>query len=187
MLLIYGGGTSALLLLQLRTQLDHLAIEDLETVEGFLSFSPDGKVILQNDYHDHPYPTKMTERLMEVWSEDGTLLYRNELLGARALGGPPSPAEGVDSYSERSIRLADRTPVRLVSKRHTLQGRPTLIRVGFSQEPLRQRFWQVAIGLIAGLPLALGLAGLGGYFLQGMRSAQSTVWRAALVKSMPSG
>src|SRR5581483_63636 len=176
-LLIYGGSTSAVMLVQLRSQLDHLAIEDLETVEGFLSFGPSGNVFLRNDYHDHPYPTNMQERMLEVWSPDGTLLYRNELLGSRALGGPPEPAEGVDSYSERSVTLADGTPVRLVSKRHMLEGHPTLIRVGFSERPLWERFWQVVLGLVIGLPLALGLAGFGGYFL--VRHALSPIERMA--------
>jgi len=176
-LLIYGGSASAVLLLQLRSQLDHLAIEDLETVEGFLSFGVDGRVFLRNDYHDHPYPTDQEQRLLEVWGVDGKLLYRNELLGRRALGGPPAPDEGGDSYSERSIRLADGTPVRLVSKRHRLEGRPTVIRVGFSEQPLWDRFWQVIIGLIVGLPLALGLAGLGGYLLA--RHALSPIERMA--------
>lgn len=176
-LLIYGGSTSAVLLIQLRSQLDHRAVEDLETVEGVLSFAPDGKVTLRSDYHDHPYPINMQDRMLEVWSPDGTLLYRNELLGRRALGGPPSPDEGVDSYSERSVRLSDGTPVRLVSKRHRLEGRPTVIRVGFSEQPLWERFWQVMIGLIVGLPLALGLAGVAGYFLA--KHALSPVERMA--------
>jgi len=176
-LLIYGGSTSAVLIVQLRSQLDHLAVEDLETVEGFLSFAADGKVTLRSDYHDHPYPTTMQERMLEVWSPDGTLLYRNELLGSRALGGPPASDEGVDSYSERSIRLSDGTPVRLISKRHRLEGRPTVIRVGFSEQPLWERFWQVMLGLIVGLPLALGLAGVGGYFLA--KHALSPVERMA--------
>ncbi len=176
-LLIYGGSASAVLLVQLRSQLDHLAMEDLETVEGNLSFAADGKVFLRNDYHDHPYPTNMQERLLEVWSTDGTLLYRNELLGARALGGPPGSEEGVNSYSERTIRLSDGTPVRLVSKRHRLEGRPTLIRVGFGEQPLWEKFWQLVLGLIVGLPLALGLAGLGGYLLA--RHALSPIERMA--------
>jgi heavy metal sensor kinase len=176
-LLIYGVSTSALLLFQLRSQLDRLAIEDLETVEGFLSFSPAGKVFLRNDYHDHPYPANMQERLLEVRDSGGAVLYRNELLGSRELGGTPDPAEGTDGYSQRSLRLADGTPVRLVSKRHMLEGRPTLIRVGFSEEPLWQSFWQVVIGLLAGLPLALGLAGMGGYLLA--RHALSPIERMA--------
>ncbi|MCC6363356.1 MAG: HAMP domain-containing protein [Bryobacterales bacterium] len=176
-LVIYGGITSAALLLQLRGQLDRLAIEDLETVEGFLSFRPDGRVFLRSDYHDHPYPSEMTQRLMEVWSADGTLLFRNALLGGRALGGPPPPDEGAGAYSQRSVKLADGTPVRLVSRRHAVEGRPTVIRVGFSEQPMRQRFHQVVIGLLAGLPLALGLAGAGGYFLA--KRALSPVERMA--------
>src|SRR3954469_544585 len=79
-LLIYVGSASALLFIHLRGQLDHRAIEDLETVEGLLSFEADNRVSLRSDYHDHPYPAQMQERLMEVRAEDGTLLYSSDLL-----------------------------------------------------------------------------------------------------------
>ncbi len=176
-LLIYGGSTCAIVLLQLRTQVDHLAIEDLETVEGFLSFGSDGKLHLRDDYHDHPYSPEMQERFLEVHADDGTLLYRNERLAERVLGGTPEPGEGVNSYSPRSIQLVDGLRVRLISKRHMIEGHPTLIRLGFSEDPMWQRFWQLVFGLIIGLPLALGLAGVGGYFLA--RRALSPVERMA--------
>jgi len=176
-LLIYGGSTCALLFFHLRTQLDRLAVEDLETVEGFLTFAPGSKLFLRNDYHDHPYPAQMQERLMEVWSGEGALLYRNELLNNRALGERPKPDEGTTSYSPRSIRLSDGTSVRLISKRHTIEGQPTLIRLGFSETSLWRSFWEAVVGLIAGLPLALGLAGLAGYFLA--RRALSPIERMA--------
>jgi len=176
-LLIYGGSTSAIVLVQLRSQVDHLAIEDLETVEGFLSFGPDGKLGLRNDYHYHPYTAETQQRFLEVRAEDGTLLYKNEGLAERVLGGKPEPGEGVGSYSRRSIRLTDGTRARLISRRHTIEGHPILIRVGFSEDPMWQRFWQLVIGLLVGLPLALGLAGFGGYFLA--RRALSPVERMA--------
>ncbi|MGH7970812.1 MAG: ATP-binding protein, partial [Limisphaerales bacterium] len=176
-LLIYGGSTSALMFLRLRTQLDRLAVEDLETVEGFLTFDASGKLFLRNDYHDHPYPLQMQERLMEVWSGDGKVLYRNELLGDRALGEPPAPGEGAVSYSQRSARLPDGTRVRLISKRHTIEGHPTLIRLGFDEASLWRSFWEAVLGLIAGLPLALGIAGAAGYFLA--RRALSPIERMA--------
>ncbi|MBZ5675290.1 MAG: HAMP domain-containing protein [Acidobacteriia bacterium] len=164
-LLIYGGSTCAIVLLQLRTQVDHLATEDLETVEGFLSFGSDGKLGLRNDYHYHPYPAETQQRFLEVRAEDGTLLYKDAGLAERVLGGKPEPGEGVDSYSRRSIRLADGMRIRLISRRHMIDGHPAIIRVGFSEEPMWQRFWQLVIGLLVGLPLALGLAGIGGYHL----------------------
>lgn len=176
-LLIYGGSTCAIVLVQLRSQVDHLAIEDLETVEGFLSFGSDGKLGLRNDYHYHPYTAETQQRFLEVRAEDGTLLYKNEGLAERVLGGKPEPGEGVGSYSRRSIRLTDGTRVRLISRRHTIEGHPILIRVGFSEDPMWQRFWQLVIGLLVGLPLALGLAGFGGYFLA--RRALSPVERMA--------
>jgi heavy metal sensor kinase len=177
LLLIYGGSASALMFFHLRAQLDRLAIEELETVEGFLTFDSSGKLSLRNDYHDHPYPAQEQERLMEVWSQDGTLLYRNEVLGDRDMGASPEPDEGAVSYSQRSIRLRDGTPVRLTSKRHTIEGHPTLIRLGFSEASLWQSFWQTVLGLLAGLPLALGAAGLAGHFLA--RRALSPIERMA--------
>ena len=127
-LLIYIGSASALLFFHLRGQLDHLAIEDLESVEGLLSFRPDGKLTLRNDYHDHPDTPQMQERLMEVSATDGTVLYRSEVLGNRTLGGAPGPGEGTSSYSQRSIRLSDGAHVRVASKRHAIEGHPTTCR-----------------------------------------------------------
>lgn len=164
-LLIYGGSACAIVLVQLRTQVDRLAIEDLETVEGILAFGPDRKLHLREDYHDHPYSEEMEERFLEVRAEDGTLLYRNEHLGERSLGGNPEPGEGVNTYSPRSSHLADGTPIRLISRQHMIDGHPTIIRLGFSEEPMWQRFWQLVVGLLIGLPFALGFAGAGGYFL----------------------
>jgi heavy metal sensor kinase len=176
-LLIYGGSASIFLLYQLRSQLDHLAIEDLETIEGFLSFDSSGRLFLRSEDHDHPYPVTPQVRFLEVLSDDGTVLYRNEMLGDRALGGIPEPGEGVDNYSPRSTRMSDGMLVRVVSKRHAIQGRPSLIRLGYSEDSLWQRFWQTVLGLVVGLPLALGLAGLAGYFLA--RRALSPIERMA--------
>jgi heavy metal sensor kinase len=177
-LLMYGASTTAVLFFQLRNQLQQLAIEDLETVEGSFTFGPDGGLHLRNDYHDHPYTAEMQERYLEVLAADGTVLYRNERLGKQQLGGAPEPGEGFNSYSPRSIRLADDTRILLISRRHLMEGRDTLIRLGFSENAVWQRIWQTTVGLLLGLPLALGLAGLGGYFLA--RRALSPVERMAL-------
>jgi len=176
-LLIYGASTSLFLVFQLRSQLDHRAIEDLETIKGLLSFTPDGKLLFHSNYQDQSYPTKMLDPLIEVLAPDGTLLYRNELLENRSLGGSVQPAEVSGSYAMRSIRLSDGMPIRLVSRQYILDGRPRVIRLGLSEESLWQRFWQVVGGLLAGLPFVLVFAGLGGYFLA--RQALSPIERMA--------
>lgn len=166
-LLLYGAGISTVFYFASRAQLDDHSIEELETIEGSFGFRPDGTLSLNEDYHDHPMPSIMRERFIEVRDYSGTVLYRSPALKTGGLGGDPRSDEGVDSYEPRSFRLANGTRVRLISKRHVIEGRTTLIRLGLSEEGLWRSFFQVAAGLIVGFPLALGLAGLGGYLLAG--------------------
>jgi heavy metal sensor kinase len=176
-LLIYIVSASIFAFLQWRLELDGLAAEEVETIEGFLSFNSEGRVYLRGSAHDHPYPISMQHRLMEVLSVNGTVLYRNEPLGGRDLGGAPFSGEGVNSYSPRSVTLADGTRVRVVSRRHTVEGKATIIRIGFSEEELWRRLWQLIVGLLAVAPLALAAAGGAGYFLA--RRALSPIQRMA--------
>jgi heavy metal sensor kinase len=165
-LLVYGLSTSAFVFLQLRSEVDRLATEDLETLEGFLTFDATGKLYLRTFSHDHQYPLSMQHRFLEVWATDGgPVLYRNELLRGRTLGGPPSAHEGINSYSPRSVSLPDGTRVRIVSHKHLVEGKPTIIRVGFDEKDLFQRLRLLVFGLLAGAPLALGAAGIAGYLL----------------------
>ncbi len=120
-LLLSWGLTASFLFLQLRSQLDHYAIQDIETVEGLLYFH-NGTLSMHEEYHNHPASKQVLERFLEVLSPEGAVLYRNERLDGQALGSGPIKAEGEGGYSERSARLADGTPVRLVSRRHTLEG-----------------------------------------------------------------
>ena len=165
LLILAWVGTCALLFFQLRNQLDHFAIEEIETVEGLFFFAPDGALQLREDYHNHPESREVIERYVEVLSPDGTILLRNERLGRRSLGGKPFDGEGVGGYSERDARLSDGTRVRLFSRLHTLDGHPLLIRLAHSEEPLFSRLRDLFAASLLVLPLVLGLSGLAGYAL----------------------
>jgi heavy metal sensor kinase len=164
-LLLFWGLTASFLFLQLRSQLDHYAIQDVETIEGLLRFDAGGRLTLREDYHNHPESKQVLERLVEVRSPGGGVLYRNERLGDQALGGAALPGEGEGGYSTRSARLADGTPVRMVSRRHTLDGHPLLIRLAYSEEPIWNRFGELAAAVLLAVPIVLVLAGLAGYVL----------------------
>lgn len=157
------GVTASFLFLQMRGQMDNYAVQDIETVEGLLYFDPSGRLILREDYHNHPESKQVLERLVEVRSAQGSLLYRNERLGDQPLGGNLIPREGEGGYSIRSWRLMDGTTVRMASRRHILDGRPILIRLGYSEHPIWVRFEELAIATLLALPIVLALAGLGGY------------------------
>jgi heavy metal sensor kinase len=165
LLILAWAGTCVLLFLQLRSQLDHFAVEEIETVEGLFYLEPGGQLRMRDDYHNHPESKEVIERYVEVLSPDGTVLLRNEKLGDRRLGGMPFSGEGVGGYSERSARLSDGTRVRLVSRVHSLDGHPLLIRLAHSEEPLFSRLKELLAASLLVLPLALAVAGLAGYGL----------------------
>lgn len=164
-LLVSWGLVGALLFVQLRGQIDHYAIEDIETVEGLLFYNGAGQLSLREDYHNHPESKQVLDWLLEVRSPGGAVLYRNERLGARSLGGAPFPGEGVGGYSVRSARLSDGTEVRLVSRQHILDGHTLILRLAYSEEGIWTRMKELAGAAGIGLPFALAIAGFFGYWL----------------------
>lgn len=164
-LLLSWAVTATFLFFQMRGQLDNYAIQDIETIEGLLYFNANGRLILREDYHNHSESKYVLERLVEVRSPSGAVLFRNERLGDQSLGGDPIPHEGVGGYSTRTVRLADGDSIRMVSRQHTLDGHQLLIRLGYSQRPIWVRFEELAAAFLLGLPLALAFAGGAGYFL----------------------
>jgi heavy metal sensor kinase len=165
LLILAWGATFAILFWQLQSQLDHFAIQEIETVEGLLYFTPQGRLQMHEDYHNHPQSKDVIDRFLEILSPDGIVLYRNDRLGNRLLGDAPFGGEGVGGYSVRSERLADGTRVRMVSRVHSLDGRPILIRLGHTEEPLWSRLDEMLIASLFALPLVLALAGFAGYGL----------------------
>jgi heavy metal sensor kinase len=177
--------TASFLFLQLRSQLDHYAIQDIETVEGLLYFDARGELNLREDYHNHPASRQLIERLLEVRSAQGALLYRNERLEGQPLGGNLLSGEGDGGYSTRSAQLADGTPVRMVSRRHTLDGHPLLLRLGYSEEPIRARLREFGLSSLLALPIVVALVGFGSYFLakRALAPLQEMACRAEAITS----
>jgi len=159
------AGTCTLLFLQLRSQLDRFAIEEIETVEGLFYFDAAGTLQMRENYHNHPESKEVIDRYVEVLSPAGAVLFRNEKLGNRPLGGAPFAGEGIGGYSQRTARLSDGTRVRLVSRVHSLDGRTLLIRLAHSEEPLYVRLNDLLLASLLVLPIVLLAAGIAGYGL----------------------
>jgi heavy metal sensor kinase len=164
-LILYICCATLLQFWQLRSQLYHAEVQDIETAEGLLYFRPDGSVAMREDYHNHPESLLLLDRLMEVLAPDGTVLYRNDRLGDRELGGQPFPGEGEASYNERSVRLNDGTGVLMISHVHLMDGRPLLIRLGYNVAHLEYRMKEFTGLLLLALPLALAAVGFTAYGL----------------------
>jgi heavy metal sensor kinase len=165
LLLLTWVGIGALLFWQLRNQLDRFDIQEIETVEGLFFFTPDGRLNLRESYHNHPESKDVIERFLEVRSPEGAVLLRNERLSNRSIEGEPFPGEGVGGYSVRSGRLSDGTRVRMVSRVHALDGKPLLVRLAHTEEPLYTSLKDLALASLLVLPLVLVAAGIAGYGL----------------------
>ena len=184
-LLLYTAAACFLLLRDLRSQLIRHAIQDLETVEGLLSFTRDGRLQFRDDYHNHPESRRVLERLLEVRTPEGKVLFRNDLLHGRTLGDTVLPREGEGGYSERGFVLSDGSRVQLVSRRHSIDGHPTIIRVAYSEAPLWAQFRSDLTALTLPLPLILLVTGIGGYLLAGrsLRPIQELARKAEEIRS----
>lgn len=153
---------SVLHYLQLQDQLNHAEIQDMETVEGLLNFESDGRLILRQDYFISEEHRLLLDRLLEVLSMDGHLLFRNAKLGADNLGGARSADEGSADFFRHNLQLADGTHVLVLSHIRPMQGRTILIRIGYSTEPIRKQSIQLFGLLMLIMPFALVAAGIAG-------------------------
>jgi heavy metal sensor kinase len=157
-IVVFTTGTAAALFIQMRDQLSHFAIEDIETVEGLLSFTPDGHLALREDYHNHPESKRVLDHYIEILDPAGNVLYRNAQLGTSQLDGPPAASEGVGGYSQRWSRLSDGTRIVLVSRRHVLQGRSLLIRLAQTEEPVWRALRLFGTGAAMMFAIVIGAA-----------------------------
>jgi len=164
---LYVCAACAIQYWELNEQLYHAEVQDMETVEGLLYFTPDGRLLLHEEYHSRPGSRLLLDRLMEVLDPNGAVLFRNEKLNGLALGGPPLPQEASVSHYASRMRIADGRHVLVVSHFHPVQGKRVLIRLAYSTEPLRRRLIELLVVLMLVLPLALIAAGFAGYRVAG--------------------
>jgi heavy metal sensor kinase len=161
-LILYAIGASAFVLRNLREQLDHRLNADVETIEGLFAWDGPDRVKPMTENLDED-ARDLQPHFLEVWSATGAVLYRSPQLGQDDLGPAPTPTGVPVHAGARSIRLADGRRIRIVGRRHVIDGTPVRIRVGLSEEPLWRDFWQMVSALAIGLPVALLLIGGTGY------------------------
>jgi heavy metal sensor kinase len=163
LLALYAGVASLFLFLSLREDFDHNLLQDVETVEGMLEKEPDGHVSLHANHPDIGEPR--IGHFIEVWSPQGLLLYRSAALQGQILGGPPSPDEGLRDPTPATTRLANGTRVRLASSVYHVEDQRVVLRVAYSEQRLWRELGEFAEVLLLGFPIAVLLAGVGGYAL----------------------
>lgn len=165
----YGGAFSILLLLhigvatvvhyrQLIAQSFRAAHEETRTVEGLMYQTPDGQISINENYFNHPEVRLILDRLVEILSPDGRLLFRDSKLHGADLGGPVIPNEGTGTHNERFLTLSDGRRVLMVSHFHWFNGHPTILRVAYDEAPLYANVWRFLGVLLLLAPITIVVA-----------------------------
>ena len=163
LLALYAGVAALFLFLSLREDFDNNLLEDVETIEGLLAKDPNGSVSPRLNHADGAEPR--VGHFIEVWSPDGSLLYRSSSLENLALGGPPHQDEGSKDDSPSTARLANGMRVRVASSVYHIEDFRVLLRVAYDEGTLWRELGEFGEVLLLGFPIAVLLAGFGGYGL----------------------
>jgi heavy metal sensor kinase len=165
-LVLYAGGVLVFLKRHLSTELDRQLHVDFEVAEQMLERTPEGGVRWRADPHHEGSDYRQStdhRQWLEVWSPEGQLLYASPASGNTELG--PAPVWSQDSPGPVSLTWPGALRIRLLEGSYAVGGLPVVIRVARSEGPLRQALRTLLLVLVLGLPLAVGMAGLGGYAL----------------------
>jgi len=159
MLFVYATATYLAVRHEFFEQLDDQLHDDFEAAEGFLVPAADGRPAWASErYHD---PDDDGDRRIDVWAAGGEPIYRS---GA-STSLPPvalpvaSAAPRYESLTLGTHRWRTLTGTTLVG------GRSVIMRVSRSEDRLRAQMGEIFVVLALGLPLVVGLAGIGGYVL----------------------
>ena len=100
---------------------------------------------------------------LQVWSPAGDLLYQN----FEAQRRPVPPARELALRADDSLVAVptDEAPMRVLSRRGVIGSTPIIVQVARSEAAMREELWQLTLIFVLGLPVAVAVAGLGGYRL----------------------
>jgi len=159
-LAVYAGAVYAFVSRSVSDSLDERLRADFfwaaatvdESPEGLIMSTPQVDLLLEE------------EPWVQVRSADGReLLLSNAEARRRPIGG----TEALAAVGQDRIVSFDvgGVPMRVLSRRSYIGQRPVTVQVGRSEEPMWEQLRELVLVLVLGLPLAVGVAGLGGYVL----------------------
>src|SRR3982074_2989025 len=151
-LVLYAASTSIFLWQSLLREMDLSLDRDLETVENLIALAPDGSIAVNTGDQEGVL-------LLEVWSASGTLIYQSGDLKGQLLGAPVKKDDPTHP-ANRSVRLANNMQVRVMTRPHRLGTQSVVVRLGVSENALREEFGRMGWALLLGVPIALFIVGM---------------------------
>jgi heavy metal sensor kinase len=169
-LAVYAAGVFAFVSRSSSMALDERVRSDFRWASEMWEQKPDGSL----SWFEHD-PGADDSPWLQVWTPGGELLYRTTLAEWYPID------DSADLAVQADGRIAEvsggKATFRVLSGRSRLGAKPVVIQVARSEAGMRQELRDLLLFLVLGLPLAVAVAGLGGYSLA--RRALAPVERMA--------
>ena len=128
-----------------------------QTPEGRITWYPGDDTTLYDDLTEDERPW------LQVWGPVGELLYQNDEALQNPLPQSRTPALRTEDSLVTLVNNA--ASFRVLTRRGRIGSNPVVIQVARSEAGVRGDLQQLVLILVLGLPLAVAVAGLGGYTL----------------------
>lgn len=168
LLLFFISVASVIHYYQLKAQVFHGEIQDLEAVEGLLYEAPNGSIQLNERYFNRPEMPMRLDHMLEVLDSHGTILLRNARLSNNTIDGALEKNEGNGSYNERVGRLSDGRQIFLISHAHRIGPSVFIIRLAYESAPIYASQLRFGLSLLLLAPFTILI---GGYFVYRMTAS----------------
>lgn len=157
-LAVYAAAVFAFVRRNASAALDSRIRSDFQWASAMVDETPEGGIAWS--YDDI---TDEESFWFQVWSPDGVLLFQN----IEARNSPLSGSRELALQTDDAVVAIDHpvAPVRVLTRRGRIGDTPVVIQVARSEAAMRDDLRQLALILALGLPLAVAIAGLGGYTL----------------------
>ena len=156
-LVVYASAVFMLVRLNVSNALDDRLRGDFRWAAEMAQQQPDGTLVWFDGDQQFASPW------LQVWSDEGQVVFRTAL--ARRLPLPESQQLARDDVNRIVSVATDTVPFRLLTRQVSISGRDLVIQVGWSEAAMRQELRELMLVLVLGLPLSVGAAGVGGYWL----------------------
>ena len=172
---VYAGLVFAFVRRSASDTLDGRLRGDFQWASAMVDRTPEGAITWYEDLTEDESPW------LQVWSAEGELLYQNFEARRRPL---PRARELAQRPEDSLVTVeSDLAPVRVLTRRGRIGAQPVVIQVARSEFTMRQELRQLVLLFTLGLPVAVAIAGLGGYTLarRALRPVERMSARARLI------
>jgi heavy metal sensor kinase len=137
--------------------LDERLRGDFQMAAAMVDQTADGGITWYEDLVEEGSPW------LQVWNPTGELLYQN--FEAQRLSVPQAKTLALRADDSLVAVPADDAPMRVLTRRGSIGSTPVVVQVARSEAAMREELWQLILIFVLGLPVAVAVAGLGGYTL----------------------